>query len=73
MALIRIDLNFFDEGITNAIPIETESINLKPYLDVFTASFIFKIFLFFDLILGILILDRAVLKPYFSRKHQSYT
>jgi len=68
-----VDIELFG-GISNeSIPIQPTTINLKPLIDMLTASLFFKVFLFIDLILGILILDKAVLKPYFNRRQQSFS
>ena len=73
LALGFVDIELFSGISTEAIPVPPKTINLKPIMDMFTASLFFKIFLFIDLILGILILDKAVLKPYFNRRQKSYS
>lgn len=62
---------FFQGLNIPSFEISDQQVNLQPLNNLLDGNFLFKAFLFFDLILAILLLDRLVFKPLFKGKKRA--
>ncbi|MEN8248339.1 MAG: hypothetical protein ABFS32_05370 [Bacteroidota bacterium] len=59
--------------MTDEISLREFTVNMKPAKDLLNSDVLFKIVLYVNGIIGLFLLDRAVLKPYFTRRRQRYS
>jgi len=62
------NITFFENLNINPIGIQEQEIDLNPFLNFFTSDIFIKVFVFFDLLLALFLLDVGVLKPYFKNR-----
>jgi len=59
--------------ISDQITLKGFTINLQPANQLLNSTVLFKIVLYVNGIISLLLLDRAILNPYFSRRKQRYS
>jgi hypothetical protein len=60
-------------ALTNEITLKSFTLNLQPAQQLLSSDLIFKIVFYVNGLVSLLLLDRAVLKPYFARRKQRYS
>jgi len=66
------NISFLEQVNLNSLNISDRTIDFSPLKNFVGSDFFFKAFLFFDLILAILILDRLVFRPLFKGKMRTF-
>jgi len=60
-------------AIADQITLKSFTLNLQPAQEFFSSTLIYKVVLYVNGLICLLLLDRAVLKPYFTRRKQRYS
>lgn len=63
----------FGDTVANDITIRDFTVNLDPAKTFLNSELIFKVVLYINGIVCLFLLDRAVLKPYFTRRRERYS
>jgi glucan phosphoethanolaminetransferase (alkaline phosphatase superfamily) len=63
----------FGGAISDQITLKSFTLNLQPAQEFLSSTLIYKIVLYVNGLICLLLLDRAVLKPYFMRRKQRYS
>jgi hypothetical protein len=60
-------------ALSNEITLKEFTLNLQPAQQILSTDLIFKIVFYVNGLISLLLLDRAILKPYFARRKQRYS
>ena len=60
-------------ALTNEITLKDFTVNLQPAQQLLSSDLLFKIVFYVNGLVSLLLLDRAILKPYFARRKQRYS
>ncbi len=60
-------------NISNEISLKDVTLNLQPAQKLINSDILFKVVFYVNGLISLLLLDRAILKPYFARRKQRYS
>lgn len=60
-------------ALSNEITLKEFTFNLQPAQQILSTDLVFKIVFYVNGLISLLLLDRAILKPYFARRKQRYS
>lgn len=75
-SLYYLGVNFYPTMggiVSEEITLQEFTMNMKPAKDVLNSDVIFKIVLYVNGIIGLILLDRALLKPYFAKRRERFS
>ena len=61
------------DALTNEITLKQFTLNIEPAQQILSTDLLFKIVFYVNGLISLLLLDRAILKPYFARRKQRYS
>lgn len=75
-SIYYLSINFypvFGDAIANQVSLKQFTVDLNPARQIFNSDSLFKIVFYVNGVVGLLLLERAVLKPFFARRRERFS